>query len=212
MLRVMQWGEGGAWGEAVVNQNCNYVIEMLSELIGFLIRCIRNFSNEFGHILVTVSNKMFFFFLNVLAFIGKSPSDAVMRSVLWKHKSDGKLWGFLRLETRWRALRCCCDVTAVPAWPTVWVYGGRGTWLFHWPSYVTQHYTALAAEGGWGRLREAPCAVTCAQWRPACTLQTLGMWRATRSLLFTRNAGLCEACVFLFDCLFVFLAVRLKKS
>lgn len=53
-----------------------------------------------------------------------------------------RVWAVL-LELWW-----CCDVIAVPAWLTVWVYRGRGTWLFHWPSYVTHHYTAFIAEGG----------------------------------------------------------------
>ena len=48
--------------------------------------------------------------------------------------------------------RCRCDNVVmwmtVPAWPTVWAHGGRGPRLFHWPSYVTQRYPALAAEGG----------------------------------------------------------------
>lgn len=31
----------------------------------------------------------------------------------------------------------------------------RGTWLFHWPSYVIQHYTAFTAEGGGAALGSA---------------------------------------------------------
>lgn len=69
---------------------------------------------------------------------------------------------------------------------------GRGAWLFHWPGYVTQHYTAHAAEGGGAAVgsavppgRAAPCAVAGAQRRLAFNVSlpdtgwawTWGLWK-----------------------------------